>query len=173
MSEGEDRPYRPATSVAGRWIERAVRALALFGGLLLASLAVMQVVSILLRATIGKPIPGDFELIQIGAAVVVFAFLPMAHLYQHNFAVTLFTTKLPPRARAILDLIGSAALLAIAVLLLWRMAEGGASMKAIGEYTMVLNFRLWWAFIPILISLVVLVAAAAMVLARDFREGTR
>jgi TRAP-type C4-dicarboxylate transport system permease small subunit len=171
MSEGGEGEYRPAESAVGRWIERAVRGLALFGGLLLASLAAMQVLSIVLRATVGKPIPGDFELIQIGSAVVVFCFLPMAHLHRHNFAVTLFTDRLPRRTRAVMELIGSVAMLAIAALLLWRMSIGAGGMHATREHTMVLNFELWWAFVPILIALAVLVAAAAMALAHDLHRS--
>jgi TRAP-type C4-dicarboxylate transport system permease small subunit len=171
MPEEGEGAYRPAESAVGRWIERAARALALLGGVLLAGLALMQVVSITLRAVIGKPIPGDFELIQVGSAVVVFCFLPMAHLHRHNFAVTLFTDRLGPRARALMELIGSLAMLVIAGLLLWRMAVGAESMHALREHTMVLNFQLWWAFVPILAALAVLVASAALVLARDLRRG--
>lgn len=173
MPEGGEGAYRPAESAAGRWIERAVRALALLGGVLLAALAVMQVVSIAMRAAIGKPIPGDFELIQLGSAVVVFCFLPMAHLYRHNFSVTLFTDRLPRRARALMELIGSVAMLVIAALLLWRMSVGGRDMFVIGEHTMVLNFRIWWVFVPIVFALAVLVAAAALALVRDVRASGR
>jgi TRAP-type C4-dicarboxylate transport system permease small subunit len=161
---------RPASSAAGRLIERAIRVTALAGGLLLAALAAMQVTSIVLRAVTSKPIPGDFELIQIGSAVVVFCFLPMALYYRHNFAVTLFTDRLPIRARRGLRAFGSIILLIIAALILWRTAIGGGDLRAVGEHTMVLQFRLWWAFVPIVAALVVLVIAAAAAALRDVRE---
>lgn len=171
--EGEQSDYRPATTAAGRWVEGVVRLLALFGGILLALLAIMQVVSVAARAIIGKPVPGDFELIQIGAAVVVFAFLPMAHLHRHNFAVTLFTDRLSRRARSLMTLIGSAAMLVIAVIIAWRMCIGGGDLARSGEHTMVLQFKLWWAFVPILFSLAVLVAASIVAFLGDVAEAKR
>lgn len=173
MNEGEQTDYRPATSAAGRWVEGVVRLLALFGGVLLALLAIMQVVSVAARAVLGKPISGDFELIQIGAAVVVFAFLPMAHLHRHNFAVTLFTERLSRRVRSAMTLIGSAAMLVIAAVIAWRMCIGGGDLARSGEHTMVLQFKLWWAFVPILFSLAVLVAAAVVAFASDLAEARR
>jgi TRAP-type C4-dicarboxylate transport system permease small subunit len=130
----------------------------------------MQVVSIVLRAVAGRPIPGDFELIQLGAAVVVFCFLPMALYYRHNFAVTLFSDKLPRRARLCLRAVGSALMLVIAALLLWRTAIGGIELRGVGEHTMVLQIRIWWAFVPIVAALAVLVAASVAAVVRDFRE---
>ncbi len=171
MADGiVEEEVRPATTAAGRLIERAIRLTALAGGLLLAALAGMQVTSIVLRAVISKPIPGDFELIQIGSAVVVFCFLPMALYYRHNFAVTLFSDRLPVRARRGLRALGSILLLVIAALILWRTAIGGSDLRAVGEHTMVLQFRLWWAFIPIVVALVVLVVAAIAAALRDVRE---
>jgi TRAP-type C4-dicarboxylate transport system permease small subunit len=171
MADGAaDDEVRPAETIAGRSIERVIRGFALLGGILLTALALMQVVSITLRAVIRRPIPGDVELIQLGAAVVVFCFLPMALYYRHNFAVTLFTDRLPRRARLLLRAVGSAAMLAIAVLLLWRTALGGIDIRAAGEHTMVLQFRIWWAFVPVVAALAVLVAAAVAALVRDTRE---
>lgn len=171
MADGVvEEEVRPASSAAGRLIERAIRITALAGGLLLAALAAMQVTSIVLRAVTSKPIPGDFELIQIGSAVVVFCFLPMALYYRHNFAVTLFSDRLPGRARRGLRALGSILILAIAALILWRTAIGGSDLRAVGEHTMVLQFRLWWAFIPIVAALAVLVVGAAAAVLRDVRE---
>jgi TRAP-type C4-dicarboxylate transport system permease small subunit len=107
----------------------------------------------------------------VGSAVVVFCFLPMAHLHRHNFSVTLFTDRLSGRARSLMELIGSIAMLVIAALLLWRMTVGGLSMHGLREHTMVLNFQLWWAFVPIVLALAVLVASAARVLAQDLRRS--
>jgi TRAP-type C4-dicarboxylate transport system permease small subunit len=165
-----DDEIRPAASAAGRSVERVIRGLALLGGVLLAGLALMQVVSIILRAVLGTPVPGDFELIQLGAAVVVFCYLPMAHYYRHNFSVTLFTDRSPRHVRLLLRAVGSAAMLVIAALLLWRSAVGGSELRDAGEHTMVLQLRIWWAFVPIVIALAVLVLAAVVVVVRDIRE---
>lgn len=161
---------RPAVTEAGRWTDRIVRGLALIGGLLLAALGIMQVLSIVLRASIGKPIQGDFELIQLGTAVVVFCFLPISILHRHNFIVSLLTDHLPARAQRVLAAIASIVFLAIAAILLWRMSLGSIEIRAVGEHTLVLGLPIWWALVPIMVAVVILVVASAAAVRRDLGE---
>jgi len=149
-----------------------VRVLALIGGVVLAALGVMQVVSIILRALIGKPVPGDFELIQLGTAVVVFCFLPITILHRHNFIVSLITDHLPRRAKAVLAAIASAVFLVIASVLLWRMSLGSLEIRALGEHTLVIGVPIWWALVPIMVAVAILVIASASALRRDL-DGLR
>ena len=61
------------------WVFRLSQWAALFGGVLLCLMILMVVASITGRALVPMglaPVPGDFELIEVGAAVVVFFFLP-------------------------------------------------------------------------------------------------
>ena len=63
----------------------------------------MTCISIAGRATgplVGaEPAPGDFELIELGTAFVVFAFLPLAHLRGAHAVVDLATSHLPDLLR--------------------------------------------------------------------------
>lgn len=57
-----------------------------------------------------------------------------------------------------------------AAILVWRMWLGMVDQKAYNYTTTILQIPIWWAFVPILISLVLLIAAAALTLTKSLRE---
>lgn len=132
-----------ATAVAG----------AVLGGLILTLLAGLTVISIVGRNAFGAAVPGDFELVEMGCAVAVFAFLPYCQMVRGNAVVDIFTAGAGPRTCAALDGAGSLLYAAIAGLLTWRLALGGLELARYGETTMVLRVPLWWGFAPAVASL--------------------
>ena len=80
-----------------RTLEVAVKALAVLGGVIALAVAVVVALSVLSRWLFSSPIPGDFELAQIGTASAVFAFLPYCQLMRGNIVVDTFTSRLPKR----------------------------------------------------------------------------
>lgn len=105
-----------AQDAVGRWLERICRLFALIGGVVLVAITLMSVASITGRSLFGKPVPGDFELVQIGCAICVAAFLPWSQLRGGNIIVDFFTVRAGTRIRAWLDVFG--ALLTAAVMVL-------------------------------------------------------
>jgi TRAP-type C4-dicarboxylate transport system permease small subunit len=168
-----DAEASPATGSdpAGRALHALARAFAIGGGLILAAMTLMETVSVTLRAVGGSPIAGDFELVQIGTAVAVFAFLPYCQLVKGNFIVDFVLGKASARAKASLDALGGLLLGTIASILLWRMTLGGLELRSLGERTVVIGLPIWTAFPPILASLALLVAVSAYVLWRDIRTA--
>lgn len=155
-------------------IAAASRAWAVLGGLVLLAVMLMSVTSVAMRYTLGSPILGDFELVEIGTAIAAFAFLPYCQLARGNVAVDIFTTRAPARLQVALDAAGSAALLLIALLLFWRMIYGGIDFHTYHEVTTNLGVPRWWAFPMILISLALLALASLQTLIQDlgaFRRG--
>ena len=142
----------------GRLLGRVTRALAVAGGVLLLAMTFVTVASVAGRTLFARPVPGDFELVELGAAVAVFAFLPYCQLRGGNVIVDFFTVKAGRRARVLMDAFGALLYAAIAALLAWRLALGGLDMHAVGEETMVLAVPVWWAFLPIVVSAGLLVA---------------
>lgn len=126
------------------------------GGLVLLGLALMTVVSIVGRFLFSLPVPGDFELVEIGCAIAVFAFLPYCQLHHGNVVVDFFTLRASSRTRNRLDSICSLIFCLIAALLTWRISLGGYDMYRYGEQTMILGLSRWWGFIPIVASLALL-----------------
>ena len=85
-------------------LQAVTRALALTGGVLLMAAAALTVVSVIGRYAFGAPVPGDYELVEIGCAVGVFLFFPYTHAVDGNISAEFFTAGLPARARRALDL---------------------------------------------------------------------
>jgi len=129
--------------VAGRLLERACRWSAVIGGAVLVAMALMSVASVAGRSLLGKPVPGDFELVQIGTAICVASFLPWCQMQRGNIIVDFFTTRTSLRTQAWLDVFG-ALLLAVAMLLVaWRTGVGALAVMASGETSMIMGFPSW------------------------------
>src|ERR1700740_2604361 len=88
---------------APRILEVIAKILALLGGAGAVAVALIVAASFLSRWLFSDPIPGDFELAQIGTAVAVFAFLPYCQILRGNIVVDTFTTHLPARLRGRID----------------------------------------------------------------------
>jgi len=103
-----------------RAIELTAKAFAFAGGAVLVAMLFMSVASITGRAVLGRPIQGDFELVQLGCAVSIAAFLPWCQFARGNIIVDFFTTGLPERAQAALDALGALLLAVVMALVAWR-----------------------------------------------------
>jgi len=144
-----------------RALRSVCRWLALAGGAVLVALTLLTVSSIVLREVAGRPIPGDFELVELGCAIAIFAFLPYCQLIGGNVRVEFVTARWPRPVRAALDALASLAYAAIAALLTWRLALGGADLRSFHETTMVLGVPVWLAFVAIVPSVALLALASA------------
>jgi TRAP-type C4-dicarboxylate transport system permease small subunit len=144
--------------LAGRISDR----LALAAGALLLALALLVTVSVLKRWLTSQGIPGDFELMQTGLALAVFAFMPLCQLRGGNLFVDTFTSRLPAGLQRRLDGFWSLAYAAVAATIAVMMAVGALETMASGTRSMVLGLPLGW---PITIAAVLAAWLAYVVLA--------
>ena len=158
------------TERVGRALHRTATGVALLGGLVLFALTLLTVISVAGRAVFSAPIPGDFELVELGMAVAIFAFLPYCQIVRGNVIVDLFTTKASPRTKALLDGIGNLLFTAIAALLTWRVALGGIEIRSYNETTMVLQVPVWWGYVPAVVFLALLTIVCAYTVWRSVLE---
>jgi TRAP-type C4-dicarboxylate transport system permease small subunit len=154
----------------GRALYAIATAVALAGGAILFALTLLTVVSVVGRAAFSAPIPGDFELVEVGMAVAIFAFLPYCQLVRGNVIVDLFTTRASARVQALLDAAGNLLYTAIAALLTWRVALGGLEVRGYGETTMVLRVPVWWGYAPAVACLALLTVVCAYTVWRSISE---
>lgn len=162
----------PSVTLPG-WLMTACKVFAGIGGLTLLAMMLMTVASVTLRTVIGKPIPGDFELVELGSAIAIFCFLPWCQATSGNVVVDFFTQKAGPRPTHIMDAFGSLIYLAIAALLLWRLIHGGLEMRYYGEQTMVLAVPVWWSFIVVIPAMILLTITCAASFVGHLREARR
>ncbi|MDJ0927357.1 MAG: TRAP transporter small permease subunit [Gammaproteobacteria bacterium] len=149
--------FRHVVAKLSRWF-------ALAGGSLLAAMATLVVISVLGRVLIGRPVPGDFEIVATGTAISVFLCLPWCQLQRGNLIVDLFLARLSPRVVAWLDLLSAALLGLLALLFAWRMALGWRDAIAYQDVSVILGFPLWWAY-PFAVGSFLLLACACVVTA--------
>lgn len=153
--------------------QRVIEWWALLGGALLLGIAVMTTWSAASGWIFGKPLPGDFELTEVLVAVAVFSFLPYCQQTDANVTADLFTSGAGPRALAAFRLLGALVALAVAVLLAWRTWAGLLDYRRYVETTAILKIPIWWAYVPALASLALLIVACLIAVQGSAREMLR
>lgn len=151
------------------WLVLGCRAVAGIGGAVLLAMMVMTVTSVAKRALLGAPIPGDFELVEIGSAVAIFCFLPWCQVTGGNVLVDFFTTRASARTNHLLEAVGDFVYLLIAALILWRLIPGGMEFRAYNEQSMVLRIPTWWSFLVIIPAMGLLVVSTMFTLIGHLR----
>jgi TRAP-type C4-dicarboxylate transport system permease small subunit len=154
-----------------RAIELTAKAFAFAGGAVLVAMLFMSVASIAGRAVLGRPIQGDFELVQLGCAVSVAAFLPWCQLARANIFVDFFTKWLTPRAQAVLDALGALLLAMVMALVAWRAGLGAQAVWASGETAMISRYPQWIGYAAIVPSLA-LTSVVALYTAWESLKGS-
>lgn len=145
-------------------LRRLCRILAATGGIILTGVTVVTVASVLGRVLFNTPVPGDFELVELGAAVAVSFFLPYCQIHEGNVIVDLFTAKASPGVIRILGALGDLLFLVISALLCWRLVHGCLEYREYEEVTMVLQIPIWWAMAPMIVSFALLTVTCATTL---------
>jgi TRAP-type C4-dicarboxylate transport system permease small subunit len=163
-------PGRGRAGLAGL-ARRVITLWALLGGLVLLAVVLVNAASILGAALFIAPVPGDFELTEMGMAVAVFCFLPYAQLTRSNVTADIFTSGASARWIARFGLLASAVALGFSLFLGWRMYFGLLDQRAYGYTTAILQIPEWIAFVPILISLMLTAVAALITLTEDAAEA--
>ena len=135
------------------FVERVTGAVALVGGLLSLSVAMLVVVSVVGRWLSGTaaattlpwlgPIPGDFELVQMATAIAIFAFLPYCQARRGNIVVDTFTSRLPERANAVIDAFWDLIYAGMMGLLTACLTAGALEHYRSGQTTMLLQLIVW------------------------------
>lgn len=149
---------------------RLIELWALLGGVLLVVIALMNTWSVVSLSALGFPVPGDFELVEMGVAIAAFSFLPYCQLTGANVTADIFTAHASPRWVAGFSLLAALVAVLFSALLIWRMSDGMLSYLRYEEVTTILNIPIWFAFPPILVSLALLIMAAAITLREAVRD---
>ena len=129
---------------------------ALFGGLALLVIVSISFLSILGRVLFSSPLVGDFELVEMGCAIAITAFLPLCHMRDGNVIVDFVTAGLSKRVTAMLDGAGALAFGLVAGFFTWRMVYGAQDMYKHNEETMLLQTPVWIPFLPVVLSFLLL-----------------
>ena len=125
---GEQAPG-PKLGPGGRVLLLVSKYVAIAGGLVFVAMVVMEIVSIVGRKVFSWTVPGDVELLQMGAAFASAAFFAYCHMVRGDVKVDFFTHNLGTRKVAALDALGSLLVGLFGALIAWRTAAGALGMK--------------------------------------------
>lgn len=153
-------------------MRKVTAAFALAGGVLACAIALLVTFSVLLRWFHGLPVSGDFEMVQMGTALAVFAFLPYCQSVRGNIVVDTFTSRLSEKARARIDALWDIVYALATGVIGYAMLGGVGAAWGSGEETMVARIPLWPA-LAIATALVLLLAATALWTAARVMRGAR
>lgn len=140
------------------FIYRLANWTAIVGGIVLVALTLMVVASVAGRALIGLglgPVPGDFELVEVGVGIAIFYFLPWCYLRGGHATVDLLYMHMPSWFRKAVDLFSDVAMLLVWLVLTWKLWEGMVEKKEYLETTFILQMPIWWAYAFCLVGAVI------------------
>ncbi len=148
---------------------RLIEYWALVGGVLLIGIVAVNALSLAGLIVAGRPFPGDFEIVEVGVAVAIFSFLPYCQLTGANVTADIFTASAGPRLLTVLSALASLVAMAFAVFLLVQMYEGYLDFRLYEETTAIYQFPIWVAYLPILVSIALLIVATLITFVEAFR----
>lgn len=172
MQDGAGQYDRPADAF-GRLLYAIATVWAAAGGLLLIVLGTLTTANVVMKDVFGRPIRGEFEVVDLGVVVVVFMFMPIAQLLRGNVIVDLFTQSAPARVRHALDAFSGLVFALCIALVAWRMGVGGFELAGTGEQTTVLKLSYWWVFVVAVPSLALLAVNCLYTAWTDFGKTRR
>lgn len=160
--------YRNLDRAVG-WLASAV---ALAGGVVLIALVIMVSLSITGRwlMPLGlKPVSGDVELLEMGMAFAIFAFLPYCQYVRGHARVDLFQASYGRLGNGFLDLTADIGMAFAAVVICWRLWLGMLDKKSYYETTFILQIEIWQAYAAALVGAVAFVIVALFCVVRSLR----
>jgi TRAP-type C4-dicarboxylate transport system permease small subunit len=116
---------------------------AYLGGAVVSGVGLMSAVSIVRRTALGRPILGDFELVEMGIAVGGSLFLPYCQATRGHIIVDFFTMRAGPRTVGVLDRFGALLMAAMFLAVGWRTIAGAIDIAASGETSMLMRIPIW------------------------------
>jgi TRAP-type C4-dicarboxylate transport system permease small subunit len=146
---------------AGR-MGRLARGLAIVGGVLLLLIAVFVTASVVMRAMTGSGIDGDFELVQIAAALAAFCLFPFCIVTRGNIRVDTFSSRWPQPLNRFLDGLWDVLFGVITATFAARMVVGALDQFNSNTTSIVLGIPTFWA-VAVCAALLAVLAVVSLV----------
>ena len=121
----------------------ASKFMAVSGGILFIVLIIMSLVSIIGRKLGLGPVNGDIELMQVGSAVAVTAFLPYCTLLGEHIKVDFFTEGMRNSLKRPIDGIAEILFAIVSAVLVWRTTLAAIATHESEEVTTLVSLPLW------------------------------
>jgi TRAP-type C4-dicarboxylate transport system permease small subunit len=143
MNDVAQNPPGAPLGAFGRSLNWLAVAFAYAGGVVVAFVGIMSAISIIGRSAIGKPIIGDFELVEFGTAIAGSLFLAYCQTSYGHIVVDVFTLKASERTRGWLDRFGGLLMAVMFFAVGWRTIVGTSDMFHSHDTTMLMGVPIW------------------------------
>ena len=149
------------------------KAFSLFGGAVFIALSAMSLFSIIGRKLIAMPVPGDFEMMQMGCAFASAAFFPYCQMIRGHVRVDFFTNGIRPGIKTGLNFVSAFLVGLFGVIIAWRAGAGALSVFQSGETSTILGWPIWLAQALMVPSFVLLAAAGFYIAVDELKTAQR
>ncbi|MBP5858755.1 TRAP transporter small permease [Marivibrio halodurans] len=156
-----------------RLVHALAKGLALAGGLVLVAMLLLTVASVAGRAMspLGlESIPGAYELVEMGTAFAIFAFLPWCQLTRGHVTVDLVMNAAGFRANRVVDLAANLLMTGAAGVVAWRLVLGMLDKQRYGETTFILGLPLWIGYAAAVVGAVLFALVSLYCCGRSLGE---
>lgn len=140
---------------------------------MLCAVGLVVVVSVGGRYLFGRPIEGDYELVEMGMAVAIFLCFPYCHLTGTNLVAEFFSTGFGPRTKLALDALSDAVFALVAGVFTWRLVIGLGRKIAQHDTTMLLEIPVWIGFAIAVLAMAMLTLVCLARMADEIKRLTR
>lgn len=127
----------------GRWERPFVRALGGLVALTLFFIMLLTCVDVAGRYIFTKPVPWALEVTELVMGALIFTSLPLVTLRQEQVTVDLFVQFIPRFVKPTLHILLNAVSCACLAVISWRLWIKGGQMLNNGEFTAVLQVKIW------------------------------
>lgn len=149
------------------------RAFALIGGVVLLLVVGMTILSVIGRSINAYglgPIPGDFELVEVVSAFVIFWILPWAQISNGHVAVDVLARHFPKTLNRMIAVISQMLIVVMAIFIARQLTLGFWDKFNYGEMSFVLMMPVWWGYLAALPGAYLWVVAACLTLTQAVRS---
>jgi len=132
-----------------RAVDWIARSLAVLGGITLAAITLLTVVSVIGRSLIWAglgPVAGDFEMAESLTGFAIFCFLPICQLNRGHVVVDLFERQMGPTLTRWIDATSEIVMAIVLAVIAWRLTAGFLDKYHNGETSFIRQFPIWWAY---------------------------
>lgn len=127
----------------GRWERPFTRVLGGLTALTLLFIMLLTCVDVAGRYLFNDPVPGALEITEFVMGALIFTSLPLVTLRQEQVTVDLFDRFIPRFVKPALHMLLNAVSCACLAVISWRLWIKGGQMLANGEFTAVLQIKIW------------------------------
>ena len=151
-----------AIAALARYVEALTRFFAMVGGAILFVVAIYVVTSITSRSVGTGSLFGDFEAVKYGCGLAAFFFLPYCQWHREHIKVEIFSSWLPESKQSALDRFWELVFAAVWIVIAWRLMIGAYDAYDWEERSMIVQFPLWWIYVPAIACLILVIVAALL-----------